>query len=157
MTIGHARHGVTEDLDGRFREMFVVIRSTCLAEIFEQPGSRLTRFRVQLGLDSSEFAELLKTLVGTSPASQEHGIVGTRVLWHDTSDVGVHDTIHRPVEDLACFHPSIEEPSPPRLFLDLAIWRLPLPRDVAPQDGFVEGRAFPNGTGVNVMRSSALH
>ena len=93
MTIGHTRDRVTEDLDGRFREVLVVIRSTCLAEIFEQPGSRLTRFRVQLGLDSSEFAELLKTLVGTGPASQEHGIVGTRFLWHDASDVGMNGEV----------------------------------------------------------------
>ena len=131
MTIGHTRDGVTEDLDGRFREVLVVMRSTCLAEIFEQPGSRRARFRVQLGLDPSEFAELLKALVGTGPASQEHGTIGARILWHDASDVGVDDTIYRPVEGLAGFHPAIEKPSPPRLFLALAIWRFPLPRDVA--------------------------
>jgi hypothetical protein len=49
--------------------------------------------------------------------------------------VGVDEPIHRPVESLPRFHPSIEEPSPSRMFLDLAICRFPLPRDMAPRDG----------------------
>ena len=51
MTIRHARDGVAEDLDGRFRQVLVVVRRTGLSQILEQPRRRLTGFCVQLGLD----------------------------------------------------------------------------------------------------------
>ena len=74
-----------------------------------------------------------------------------RILWHDALDVGVNDAIHRPVERLARLHPAIEEPSPRRLLLDLAIGRLPIPRYVPPKDRLVEWRGFPDGPRVNAV------
>src|SRR5262249_31109277 len=48
-------------------------------------------------------------------------------------------------------HPAIEQPSPTRLFLDLPVWRLLVPRHVSPEDGLVERRRFPNRSGVQAV------
>ena len=57
----------------------------------------------------------LFSVVAARPASQEHRTIGVRILWHDASDVGVDDAIHRPVKGLARLHPPIEEPSESRV------------------------------------------
>ena len=63
----------------------------------------------------------------------------------------MNDTIHGSVERLSRLHPAIEQPSPTRLFLDFSIRRLPIPRDVPPEDRLVEWRRFPDRAGINAV------
>ena len=92
--------------------MFVVKRRARLAKILEHPAFLFTRLHIRLGVDAGQSAELPESHVWWHASAKEQGVVGMRILRHDTLDVIVNGAIHRSVECLACLHPAIEHPSP---------------------------------------------
>ena len=88
---------------------------------------------------------------GRAPPPRKTGCVGPRVGRHDVPEVGVDHPVHRPVERLAGLHPPVEQPAPRRPLLDLAVGRVPLPRDVPPEDRLVGRRRLPDGPGVHAV------
>ena len=63
--------------------------------------------------------------------------------------MAVDSVIHRPIEDLPCLDPTIEEPTPTGTFLDMAVGRLMFPKHMTPEDGLMKRRRFPNRARVN--------
>lgn len=104
--------GVPKDLDRGLRHVLVVVGCTCLAKVLQFPRLFLAGFNVELGLDSSQPAELFESRVGPGASAQKHRAVRIDLFLHNASDVSVDGTIHWPIKRLAGLHSLVEDPTP---------------------------------------------
>src|SRR5436305_9878699 len=65
-TIRDTAYRVAQDLDRRLRDMLVVVRRTCLTEIFKFPRFFHSRLDIRSWLDSGKGAKLLKASIRAS-------------------------------------------------------------------------------------------
>src|SRR4051812_40300644 len=100
------------------------MRRAGLSQVLEQPRLVFPRLHAHLGMDSGKPAKFLEAAIRARSAANHNGIVGARIVWLDALYVGVNHAIHRPIERLVGLHSSVENPSPGRLLLYLAVWRL---------------------------------
>lgn len=81
------------------------------------------------------------------------------MIRHDVLDVSVNHAIPGPIEGLAGLDSPIEQPTPRRLRLGLAVGRLAVPGNVPPSDWLMIRPSFPDGSGVQsvVEEQNARH
>lgn len=112
MTVRDSTDGMAENLDGRLRNVFVIVGRACLAEILQVPWDLLASFNVQFRTNGSELAKSDKRCIGPTTSSAKHWIIGFWRLRHDVANVFMNDTVHRTVERLASLDSPKINPSP---------------------------------------------
>jgi len=112
VTIRDSADRMAEDLDRRFRNVFVIVGRTGLAEIPQMPWDLLTSLNVQLGSDTSQLTKQNKRCIGAGAAPTKYRIIGFRGLRHDIAKVLMNDPVHRTIERLASLDSAKVNPSP---------------------------------------------
>src|SRR5262249_58462268 len=106
--------GMAQYLHRRLGDVLVIVRRARLPQVLQLPGLLLAGLDVQPRLDAREAAQRLEPGVRARPTPEEDGGVGARVLRHETPEMRVRHSVHRPGERLVRLHPAVEEPAPGR-------------------------------------------
>lgn len=115
VTIGHAANRVPKNLDRRFRHMSVIVGSASLAKIFQDPGLIVTSLDVSFWLHASQGAESLKLLVRSRAATKEYRLLRLNFVRPEALEVYLHDSTHRTIKLLVCFHAAVVQPAVTRV------------------------------------------
>ena len=83
MTIGDSADSMAENLDRRFRNMFVIVGRTSLAEILQVPWHLLTSHNIQPGANTGQLTKQNKRCIGTRAAPTKYRGIGFRRLISD--------------------------------------------------------------------------
>jgi hypothetical protein len=114
VAIRDAADRMAQDLHRRLGDMLVIVCRAGLPQVLQLPGLLIAGLNIHPRLSSGEPAQRLEASIRARAAPEEDGRLGARVLRQKAPEMGMHHSVHRPLERLVRLHPAAEEPPPSR-------------------------------------------